>query len=198
MGKDKYENEGLIKYGLPSDVWFHVDNMSSAHVYLRLPDGVDFRSIPESTLEDCAQLVKQNSIQGCKENDVTIVYTPWANLKKTNNMEVGQVGFYKVKEVLKTHVEKKDAVIINRLEKTKKELYPDLAAEKEAYEQNQRLASHAAANEERSALRKAKESQKKAEDLRAYKGIMKEEYMVSNEEMSAKYHTVEDFEDDFM
>lgn len=32
MGKDKYENEDLIKYGLPEDVWFHVDDLSSAHV----------------------------------------------------------------------------------------------------------------------------------------------------------------------
>lgn len=37
MGRDKYENEDLIKYGFPEDVWFHVDNLSSAHVYLRLP-----------------------------------------------------------------------------------------------------------------------------------------------------------------
>ena len=26
----------LIKYGIPEDIWFHVDDMSSAHVYLRL------------------------------------------------------------------------------------------------------------------------------------------------------------------
>lgn len=33
--KDKYENEELIRFGLPEDVWFHVDALSSAHVYLR-------------------------------------------------------------------------------------------------------------------------------------------------------------------
>lgn len=36
IGKDKYENEDLIKYGWPEDVWFHADDYSSAHVYLRL------------------------------------------------------------------------------------------------------------------------------------------------------------------
>ncbi|EGR31345.1 coiled-coil domain protein [Ichthyophthirius multifiliis] len=36
MGKDKYENEDLIKYGWDEDIWFHVDDLSSAHVYLRL------------------------------------------------------------------------------------------------------------------------------------------------------------------
>jgi hypothetical protein len=33
-------------------------------------------------------------------NNVGIVYTPWDNLKKTNGMDVGQVGFHKQKEVL--------------------------------------------------------------------------------------------------
>ena len=38
-GGDKYENEDLIKWGWPEDVWFHVDKHSSAHIYLRLkPD----------------------------------------------------------------------------------------------------------------------------------------------------------------
>jgi len=36
MGRDKYENEDLIKYMWPEDVWFHVDDLSSAHVYLRM------------------------------------------------------------------------------------------------------------------------------------------------------------------
>jgi hypothetical protein len=38
--------------------------MSSAHVYLRLPEGTSIDNIPPDTLEDCCQLVKQNSIQG--------------------------------------------------------------------------------------------------------------------------------------
>lgn len=36
---------------------FHVDDLSSAHVYLRLPEGADMDSIPAETLEDCCQLV---------------------------------------------------------------------------------------------------------------------------------------------
>jgi hypothetical protein len=38
VGKDKFENEDLIKYGWPEDIWFHVDNLSSPHVYVRLPE----------------------------------------------------------------------------------------------------------------------------------------------------------------
>lgn len=64
MGRDKFENEELIKYGLPTDLWFHVDDMSSAHVYIRLPEDKSFDTIPEEILLDCAQLVKANSIEG--------------------------------------------------------------------------------------------------------------------------------------
>jgi hypothetical protein len=49
-------------------------------------------------LEDAAQLVKANSILGSKMNDVDVVYTMWTNLKKTEGMEVGQVGIHKEKE----------------------------------------------------------------------------------------------------
>lgn len=72
-------------------MWFHVDNLSSAHVYLRLPSGATVEDIPPETLEDCAQLVKANSIQGSKQTSVDIVYTMWSNLRKTAAMEVGQV-----------------------------------------------------------------------------------------------------------
>jgi predicted ribosome quality control (RQC) complex YloA/Tae2 family protein len=57
MGRDKEENEVLIKYGWPEDVWFHVDNFSSAHVYLRMPDGKTINDIPPSILEDCCQVI---------------------------------------------------------------------------------------------------------------------------------------------
>ena len=35
---------------------FHVSDMSSAHVYLRLPVGHSVDQIPEETLEDCCQV----------------------------------------------------------------------------------------------------------------------------------------------
>ena len=33
-----FTDELLIKWGWPEDVWFHVDKLSSAHVYLRLAE----------------------------------------------------------------------------------------------------------------------------------------------------------------
>lgn len=41
-----------------------MDKMSSAHVYVRLKKGQTIDDISEGLLEDCAQLVKANSIQG--------------------------------------------------------------------------------------------------------------------------------------
>lgn len=72
MGADKYENEDLIKYGLPEDLWFHVDDMSSAHVYLRLHKNQKLEDVSPSTIMECAQLVKANSIEGCKLREVKV------------------------------------------------------------------------------------------------------------------------------
>lgn len=75
-------DEELIKYAWPQDVWFHVDKLSSAHVYLRLPASIpSWDQIPQALLSDCAQLVKANSIEGNKKDDLTIIYTPADNLK---------------------------------------------------------------------------------------------------------------------
>ena len=54
-------------------------------------------------------------------NDIDVVYTMWANLHKTDAMDVGQVGFHKQKEVKKIRVAKRDNTIVNRLNKTKEE-----------------------------------------------------------------------------
>ena len=45
-------------------MWFHVDKLSSAHIYLRMREDENWTSIPEDLLVDCAQLTKANSIEG--------------------------------------------------------------------------------------------------------------------------------------
>ncbi len=59
-----FPDEELIKHGWDEDVWFHVDNLSSAHIYVRLPEGESWEKISEPLLIDCAQLTKANSIEG--------------------------------------------------------------------------------------------------------------------------------------
>jgi len=198
MGKDKYENEDLIKYGLPEDCWFHVDDLSSAHVYLRLKPGMTLDDIPEDCLTDCCSLVKANSIQGCKMSSVYIVYTRWKNLKKTSSMVDGQVGFHRPENVRRVKVEKNNP-IVNSLNKTKKELYPDLAKE-----QQNRLREIQLEMKEK---RKAEEKQKKLDDLekarikeeRSYDRIMNENNMTSNTDIQATADATaaEEYEDDF-
>ena len=94
MGKDKFENEDLIRYGFMEDVWFHVDDLSSAHVYVRLPSlSCKLDDLSSTCLQECAQIVKDNSIEGCKRKSVNVIYTKWKNLLKTKVMEAGQVSF---------------------------------------------------------------------------------------------------------
>eukprot|EP00192_Tetraselmis_astigmatica_P019967 CAMPEP_0117658356 /NCGR_PEP_ID=MMETSP0804-20121206/5822_1 /TAXON_ID=1074897 /ORGANISM="Tetraselmis astigmatica, Strain CCMP880" /LENGTH=189 /DNA_ID=CAMNT_0005464875 /DNA_START=149 /DNA_END=715 /DNA_ORIENTATION=- len=174
MGKDKVENEELIAYGLPEDVWFHVDGLSSAHVYVRLPTGHTIDEIDDETLEDCAQLVKANSIQGNKQNNIDIVYTPWSNLKKTPSMDVGQVGFHDRKMVKKCFVEKRSNEIVNRLNKTKREEYPDLKEQRTAYDAALRAERKAETQEQKRKEKKEKEAKKKEQELRSYSDMMQE------------------------
>uniref|UniRef100_A0A0D9ZVV0 NFACT RNA-binding domain-containing protein n=1 Tax=Oryza glumipatula TaxID=40148 RepID=A0A0D9ZVV0_9ORYZ len=65
MGLDKFENEDLIKYGFPEDIWFHVDKMSSAHVYLRLNKGQTMDDISEETYcrEEMERLEKEKQAE---------------------------------------------------------------------------------------------------------------------------------------
>ncbi|KAL1775789.1 coiled-coil domain-containing protein 25 isoform X2 [Sigmodon hispidus] len=128
---------------------------------------------------DCAHLVKANSIQGCKTNNVNVVYTPWSNLKKTADMDVGQIGFHRQKDVKTVTVEKKVNEILNRLEKTKLEKFP---AEKESRDREERNEKKAQIQEIK---RKEKEEMKKKrgmDELRSYSSLMKAENMSSNQD----------------
>ncbi|TKA80410.1 hypothetical protein B0A49_01187 [Cryomyces minteri] len=201
VGKDKVENEELIKYGLEEDVWyviivssspallkFHVDNLSSAHVYVRLRDGETWDSIPPALLEDCAQLTKANSIEGNKKDNVTVIYTPWSNLKKDGSMAVGQVK--------KVHVPQRENPTINRLNKTKVERFPDLRQEKQDREKELRRKDKALSlARQKEEARVAKERRELAwqrdhayDDLHADDAVMAS----SNQDRN------EDFLDDFM
>ena len=187
MGKDKYENEDLIKYGWDLDVWyvrtvvfmhtralvvvslpfscvlsraenrqhelscdyslihrithtnnnqtnnrFHVDDLSSAHVYLRLhPDQTKLDDISDDLLLDCASLVKANSIEGCKKSTVPVVYTKWKNLHKTAAMVDGQVGFHRPAHVRRIPHVAKNTPIVKQLNKTRQERNDDDLAQQQ-------------------------------------------------------------------
>ncbi|KAF2708924.1 DUF814-domain-containing protein [Pleomassaria siparia CBS 279.74] len=195
VGKDKVENEELIKYGWEEDVWFHVDNLSSAHIYVRLPEGESWENMSEDLLTDCAQLTKANSIDGNKKDNITVIYTPWSNLKKDGSMVTGQVGFKDQRKVKRIHVVQRENPIVNRLNKTKVEKYPDLRQEREDRQKEIRLRDRAATQaRQKEEARVAKErKEKKWQKEHAYDDLLSEE----NIAQSSNQDRDEDFLDDF-
>ncbi|KAK4083780.1 uncharacterized protein Triagg1_1442 [Trichoderma aggressivum f. europaeum] len=239
VGKDKFENEDLIKYGWEEDVWyetgspfppllpladtlcalplsrFHVDKLSSAHIYLRMQPGQTWDNLPDELVMDLAQLTKANSIEGSfprssvlpipsnlvkqcsssslsltgnKKDNITVIYTPWSNLKKDGSMDVGQV-----KRILVPH---RENPIVNRLNKTKVEKKPDLKAERDDVLKELRKRDQAAQ------LIKKKEEQRQAQEWKEKKWQKDHAYddLFTDENMAASSNQdrAQDWEDDFM
>ena len=113
---------------LSSAARFHVDNVSSPHVYVRLGPGQGIDDLTPDAIRDASQWVKAQSIEGCKLATATILYTPWANLRKDGSMATGQVSFHSPAAVRRYAVLERDKETLRRLEKTREERTPDLAA----------------------------------------------------------------------
>jgi len=188
--------EELIKYGWEEDVWFHVDKLSSAHIYLRLQPGQQWDDIPSDVVTDCAQLTKANSIEGNKKDNITIIYTPWSNLKKDGSMAVGQVSFKDPRQVKRVLVEARLNPIVNRLNKTKQERQPDLAKEKEDMEKEKRAKKREVELErKKEEARVARERKEKAYQRdHMYDDFFKEDLI----EQSSNQDRPADYYDDFM
>ncbi|KAL8808613.1 MAG: hypothetical protein Q9223_003972 [Gallowayella weberi] len=171
VGKDKFENADLRA------CQFHADNLSSAHVYLRLKPGQEWDQLPAGLVEDCAQLTKANSIEGNKKDNVTVIYTPWSNLLKNASMATGQVSFKDQKKTRTVLVPTRLNATVNRLMKTRTVASVDgLFADKEKHLSELRA----------KAREKAKEARKEEERL------MKER----REEKYKREHAYEDLMND--
>ncbi|CAF2378958.1 unnamed protein product [Rotaria sp. Silwood2] len=173
MGRDKYENNELLKYCWPEDLWFHVSKLSSAHVYLRRQKGEAIDNIPPLVLEDCCQLVKANSIEGCKLNKVDIVYTPVDNLRQTNDMDVGQVKQYVVS--------KKQNEVVNRLNKTKIELSTEeFITQREQRDNLEREEKKRLMREQKQRDKEEEKRRQETAELRNYTSLMHTDKMRTN------------------
>ena len=124
VGVDKFENDGLIKYSqrytkeLKAPVfWFHVDDLSSPHAYVRLNEGE--KEPPQNLVQLCSQIVKNGSIEGVKRPAVDVIYTSCENLTKSKGMKVGQVSFLPNAKVMTVHGVRKDNNLLKQLEKAK-------------------------------------------------------------------------------
>ncbi|KAH7692954.1 coiled-coil domain-containing protein 25, partial [Aphelenchoides avenae] len=156
-------------------------------------DGQTIKDIRQELIEDCCQLVKANSIEGNKQNNVDVVYTMWSNLKKTGGMAVGQVGFHREKDVKKFRVEKRVNEIVNRLNKTKVvDDDVDYRAEREARDAKERQEQREKQRQREKKEREERERIEKEKSARSYEGVFKEEKMETNKNRGV------DLEEDFM
>ncbi|KAF8388977.1 hypothetical protein HHK36_025661 [Tetracentron sinense] len=161
---------------------FHVDKMSSAHVYVRLNKG--------QTIDDISE--------GNKVNNIDVVYTPWYNLKKTPSMDVGQVGFHNPKMVRTVRVEKRINDIVNRLNKTKVERKPDLKAERESVNAAERAERKLQLRDKKRREEMERLEKEKQAEMRSYKGLMVSDKMTSNKQIASANKSLQELEEDFM
>lgn len=111
-------------------------------------------------------------------------------------MATGQVSFHNPKLVRKVLVRERENAIVNRLNKTRVEKFPDLRAEKEDYLKSKRREERKDRDEQRA---REKQEKREREQLKwqkehAYDDLMTEENM----ETSNNQDRDPDFLDDFM
>ncbi|EFY92482.1 hypothetical protein MAC_01448 [Metarhizium acridum CQMa 102] len=209
VGKDKFESTSspllLSPARVSTDVYACQTRISSsmagtrtsgAHIYLRMQEGQSWDALPDALVTDLAQLTKANSIEGNKKDNITVIYTPWSNLRKDGSMDVGQVSFKDARKVRRVLVAARENPIVNRLSKTRVEKRPDLKQERDDRLKELRRREQAAAQTRRKEeARQAQEwKEKKWQKDHAYDDMFTDESMAS----SSNQHRDADWEDDFM
>eukprot|EP00397_Hematodinium_sp_SG-2012_P039581 GEMP01043234.1.p1 GENE.GEMP01043234.1~~GEMP01043234.1.p1 ORF type:complete len:247 (+),score=55.01 GEMP01043234.1:128-868(+) len=231
MGRDKHENEKLLANGFPEDLWFHADKYSSAHVYLRLPMEIwrelmikaypphgipnkshagikslteaDYRAhIPEDVIKEMCVLVKANSIEGSKASQVDIVWTPFANLKKDDSMDVGSVAFHRKEQTWYVKHVERERDILKVIEKTKEEREVNLEEEKSRREELERGFRKKLVSQMKEAERLEEKKCKEERELRSYARLDDDDKKQANDAWGEGYTgTLAEcraMEDDFM
>lgn len=107
----------------------------------------------------------------------------WENLKKTAEMDVGQVSFHNSKNVRRTVVAKRVGEILRRLERTQTVVEsPDLQAEREARDERLRQRARAAQRDRLRAEREAERVRQAEAERRSYDRMFEPDKMRSNED----------------
>ena len=92
IGNNKHENFKIIDDSIDSDIWFHIEGISSSHVILKTTNKI--KDIPKKVIKRCAYLCKVNSNI---EKKCTVIYTQIQNVIKTEI--VGKVAVCSYKSV---------------------------------------------------------------------------------------------------
>ena len=133
---------------------------------------------------------------GNKKDNITIIYTPWSNLRKDGSMATGQVSFHNPKLVRKVLARTRENPIVNRLNKTRVEKFPDLRTEKEDFLKQKRHSERKVREQQRDLDKQEKRDreQLKWQKEHAYNDMFSEENMAA----SSNQDRDSDFLDDFM
>ncbi len=87
VGTNAKENDDLFHTVKQTDLWFHLANLSSAHVYLSI-NGIPSKSEFGKLMYECGNIVKQHS--KCN-NNAKVCYIERKYLSKDKKTKTGQV-----------------------------------------------------------------------------------------------------------
>ena len=97
LGENAQDNFDIIDQSEPDDIWFHMNNISSCHVVVKLPlnNKYDKKQIHKIIVQG-AEICKQHS-RLKSQKDVEITYTKIKNVNKTHI--VGSVALIEFKSI---------------------------------------------------------------------------------------------------
>ena len=81
IGKSQQENHAVIDLGAPTDLWFHLADMSSCHVVAILPPNLS-RKERGKIIRHGALLCKQHTAKVKEKSQVSVTYAPIASITK--------------------------------------------------------------------------------------------------------------------
>ena len=97
IGKSAQENWNLIDSSNENDLWFHLDDIPSPHVFLKT-NNTNKNKISKNVIKACAIYCKQYSKLKNNNNNVPVIYTEIKNIKKTNI--IGSVIATNIKKII--------------------------------------------------------------------------------------------------
>jgi len=94
VGRNSKENWNQIDISDENDLWFHINDKPSCHVFIKKP--INIKDYPRDVIIRAAQLCKEYS-KYKNDNKVKIIYTTINNIKKAK--ELGSVYILNYKKL---------------------------------------------------------------------------------------------------
>ena len=85
IGKSAAGNFEIIDISDPDDIWFHINNDSSAHVIAKMPINIDKKDI-KYIIKHGAVICKQNSKYKSAKTPTEIIYAKIKHIEKTSTI----------------------------------------------------------------------------------------------------------------